>query len=133
MCEFICNCCRTYHDSKATICSKCQTKLVFQGSDKNITDTLAPDCLIHRYRGSDLLELACVVKEGKVNVKVALKLKDYAKPVVVPKSEVFCMDPSVYASISALRADRRKEMDRYDDLIAAYWSRLEPYRAQATY
>lgn len=128
MLEFICDSCKAYVNSPAAICPQCQTKLIFDGAEKNIITDLVPNCLIHRYQGSDLLEPAVIVKEGKTNVKAAVKLKDLAKPLIVPKQEVFAMNPGLLTSITALRNERRETMDHYDYLIGVYWSQLTPYQ-----
>lgn len=132
MFEFICDSCKTYVNSPTDICPQCQIKLIFDGTGKNITTALEPNCLIHRYQGSDLLEPARIVKEGKTNVKVAVKLKDLVKPLIIPKQEVFALNPALLTSITALRNERRETMDHYDYLIGEYWEQLDPYQMQST-
>ena len=92
-----------------------------------IMDHLEPNCLIHRYEGSDMLEPAFIIKTGKTNLKVATKLKEYAKPVVVPKQRVYHYDPALFDSIQALRTKRTATIDQYDQLIQSHWQKLLPY------
>lgn len=127
MSEFICNDCNAYFRQSENHCPNCQVPLIFQGPKKNVTDTLVPNCLVHRYQGSDLLEPAQITKEGKVNMKVAIRLRDLEKPIAIPKREVYEMDPDILDSINALRDERRTTMDHYDDLIGKYWNKLRPF------
>lgn len=127
MSEFICARCNAYFQAAQELCPKCQTALFYEGERKNVVDTLAPNCLVHRYRGSDLLEPALVLKVGKVNAKVALRLKDIAKPVSVPKEEVYQLDDAVLQSINALRDERCEEMRRFDERIGGQWQKLVAY------
>lgn len=131
--EFVCQSCKAYLRSPELACPHCHTALIYDGPEKNIIDELEPNCLIHRYPGSDLLEPAQIIKEGKVNMKVAVKLKDLQKPIAVPKSEVYSLDQTVLSAINALRSERRETMDRFDDRIGEHWSRLSAYHADATY
>lgn len=125
--EYICNSCNTYLNEPLSQCPNCQINFVFSGKDKNITDSLAPNCLVHRYQGSDLLEKATVLREGKTNMKVAVKLKDLAKPLTVPKSEVFKIDEKILNNINNLRSERKAQMAKYDEDIANYWENLQFY------
>lgn len=127
MLEFICNSCQGYADRPVSHCPHCQTPLILAGPEKNITDSIKPDCLVHRYQGSDLLEPALVLKEGKINMKVAVKLKDLAKPLTVPKAEVFRNNDAVFQAITALRRQRKEQMEEFDKAIAAYWKKLQNY------
>ena len=124
--EFICNACLHYIETATKQCPHCQTELIFSGDQKNITDELIPNCLIHRYDGSDLLEKGRMIKEGKVNNKVVLKLKDFTRPLSIPKNKIYAFDPSILSSIDALRQERKEVMEHYDFLIGEYWDRLEP-------
>ena len=128
--EFICNSCNTYFNYAETKCPNCQTTFIFNGNEKNITDSLSPNCLVHRYQGSDLLEIAMVLKEGKTNMKIAITLKDLLKPITVPKSEVFKVDKKILSAITKLRAQRKARMEKYDEDIAAYWNKLQIYASQ---
>lgn len=79
------------------------------------------------YEGSDLLEPASVIKEGKVNVKVATKLKEFACPITVPKSKVYAFSQTSLGAIQALRNERTAAIMRYDKLIQSHWQQLKPY------
>lgn len=125
--EFICNSCQGYVNQPLSHCPYCQTPLIFAGQDKNVTDSLTPNCLIHRYQGSDLLEPALLLKEGKTNMKVAVKLKDVVKPITVPKVEVFKNDDNVLNEINRLRLERKLQMEKYDETISDYWQKLQNY------
>lgn len=127
MLEFICNACGNYSTGSAGTCPHCHTALIFSGIEKNITDVIQSDCLIHRYQGSDLLEPAKLIKAGKSNMKVAVKLKDMAKPLTVPKTEVFFLDESILSSVNQLRDERKILMKDYDERIASQWQQLQPY------
>lgn len=127
MSEFICARCSAYFQAARELCPQCQTALFYEGEDKNVVDALAPNCLVHRYRGSDLLEPALLLKVGKVNAKVAFRLRDIARPVSVPKEEVFRLDEAVLASINALRDERCEEMRRFDERIGTCWQKLVAY------
>ncbi len=90
-------------------------------------DHLEPNCLIHRYEGSDMLEPALIIKTGKTNLKVATKLTECAKPVVVPKQRVYQYDPNLFDSIQYLSTRRTATIDQYDHLIQSHWQKLLPY------
>ena len=124
---FVCKNCNSWLSSPIANCPGCGTELITAGDAKNIIDQLHPNCLIHRYEGSDLLEPAVLLKEGKTNVKVATRLIEYQKPVTVPKTKVFGFDPAVFSSIQALRNERTATIKRYDQLIGSHWQRLKPY------
>lgn len=126
---FVCANCNSWLGCSTVICPECGTELVTAGDTKNIIDQLQPNCLIHRYEGSDLLEPAVLLKEGKTNVKVATRLIEYQKPVTVSKAKVFGFDPAVYSSIQALRNERTATVNRYDHLIGSHWQRLKPYNS----
>ena len=101
--------------------------LILSGENKTVIDRLEANCLIHRYNGSDLLEPAIVIKEGKTNLKVATKLREYPHPVTVPKHKVYHFDSQVLSAIQALRTERTTAITRYDDLIKSHWQKLQPY------
>lgn len=124
----ICGNCYCWLDNSQTSCPKCGAALILEGTDKNIIDRIEPNCLIHRYDGSDMLEPAAVIKEGKVNIKVATKLKEYASPVTVPKTKVYSFDHHLFSSIQALRNERTAVINRYDKRIQNYWQRLKPLK-----
>jgi RNA polymerase subunit RPABC4/transcription elongation factor Spt4 len=124
----VCTQCNYWLTDASTTCPDCGTALVFEGEGKNVIDRMQPNCLIHRYEGSDLLEPAVLIKEGKTNMKVATRLKEYAKPVVVPKYKVFAFDQSILSSIQALRNERTATIKRYDQLIGSHWQRLKTYK-----
>ncbi|MEG6584302.1 hypothetical protein [Dendrosporobacter sp. 1207_IL3150] len=123
----VCNSCHSYLTTDLSNCPGCGTDVVLEGSTKNVIDQLQPNCLIHRYDGSDMLEPAVLIKEGKTNVKVATKLKDYAKPVVVPKQKVYSFNQNILSSIQSLRNERTATIRRYDQLIQTHWQNLKPY------
>lgn len=127
MSEFICARCNAYFREAQAACPQCRTPLFYEGADKNVVDAFAPNCLVHRYRGSDLLEPALLLKVGKVNAKVAFHLKDIVKPVSVPKEEVFRLDEEVLHSINALRDERCETMRRFDERIGCCWQKLVAY------
>lgn len=109
-------------------CPSCGGEIVLDGEGKNVIDRLQPDCLIHRYEGSDMLEPAVIIKEGKTNIKAATKLKEYSHPVTVPKHKVFFFDASALGAIQALRNERTATIMRYDQMIQSHWQRLKPYK-----
>lgn len=123
----VCRYCHTWMPLETEVCSGCSTGLVFDGEDKNIIDRIQADCLVHRYEGSDLLEPAVIVKEGKSRMQVAIQLKDYAKPVCVAKSKVFAFNHQLLSAIQTLRNERTAAMRRYDQLIQSHWQRLKPH------
>lgn len=125
--EFICNHCSNYINTEEKICPYCQSKFIFSGENKNITDKFIPNCLVHRYDGSDLLEKGRILKEGKVNNKIALKLKDFKHPITVSKDKIYDLNPEILASIEALRQERKEVMEHYDFLIGEYWHQLDPF------
>jgi hypothetical protein len=101
---------------------------MLEGDDKNVIDSIQANCLINRYDGSDLLEPAIVLKEGKVNLKVAAKLKDYSAPITVRKDRVYTFNQDVLSSIQSLRNERTATIYRYDELIKTHWQSLKPYK-----
>lgn len=127
MSEFICNHCSTYINGDETHCPQCGAAFIFSGDEKNITDSLEPNCLVYRYDGSDLLETAVIVKQGKVNVKAATRLKELAKPVTIAKNRIYAYNPDIWAAINDLRAQRKTAMQEYDALISKQWEKLTPY------
>jgi hypothetical protein len=108
-------------------CPGCGGEIVLAGEGKNVIDRLEPNCLIHRYDGSDMLEPAIVLKEGKTNIKAATKLREYSHPVTVPKQKVFRFDQNTLGAIQALRNERTATVMRYDQMIQSHWQRLKPY------
>jgi hypothetical protein len=110
-------------------CPGCGQNVVLEGEGKNIIDRIQPDCLLHRYEGSDLLEPAVIIKEGKTNIKAATRLKEYATPVTVPKQKVYAFDQSALSAIQALRNERTATIMRYDRQIQSHWQHLKPYNA----
>jgi hypothetical protein len=124
----VCTNCHSWLAADAAACPGCGVPTVLDGTDKNVIDHLEPDCLIHRYEGSDMLEPAVIVKEGKVNIKAATSLREYAHPVIVPKSKVYAFDQIILGSIQALRNERTATIRRYDRQIEKQWQQLKPYR-----
>jgi hypothetical protein len=123
----VCAACHSYLTTALSNCPGCGNTVILGGDAKNVIDQVQPDCLIHRYDGSDLLEPAVIVKEGKSNVRVATKLKDYAKPIVVSKQKVYSFNQNILSSIQALRNERTATIRRYDQLIQTHWQNLKPY------
>lgn len=124
---FVCQNCLSYFSKVNDHCQHCHSLLVFEGQNKNIIDRLTPDCLIHRYDGSDMLEPAVLLKPGKVNAKVATKLAEYAKPIVVPKNKIYTFQHDVFCAIQSVRSERSATMKRYDYMIENHWQKLKPY------
>ena len=112
----------------AAACPGCGGDIILAGDGKNVIDRLQPNCLIHRYDGSDMLEPAVVLKEGKTNIKAATKLREYSHPVTVPKHKVFSFDHNTLGVIQALRNERTATIMRYDQMIQSHWQRLKPYK-----
>lgn len=125
--EIVCMSCYNCLPNSLDSCPGCGSELVLDGESKNVIDRLQPNCLIHRYDGSDLLEPAVILKETKANCKVATKLTEYAKPLTVPKTKVYAFDQKVLSAIEALRNERKATVNRYDQLIQAYWQNLSQY------
>ncbi len=125
--EFVCQNCLTYFSQVDQHCPHCNNFLVYEGEDKNIIDSLNPDCLIHRYDGSDMLEPAVLLKSGKVNAKVATTLAEYAKPIIVPKNKIYAFQHDVFCTIQSARSERSATMKRYDIMIKNHWQKLKPY------
>ena len=123
----ICAACHTWMTLDLAHCPSCNTPIYLDGENKNIIDRLKPNCLIYRYDGSDILEPAVIIKESKVNIRVATKLQEYSKPVVVAKEKVYAFDQSILSAIQALRNERTATIMRYDQLIQSHWQHLEPY------
>ena len=124
---FICTTCHNFLSPDLTTCPGCGTNIVVEGDGKNVIDRLEPNCLIHRYAGSDMLEPAVIIKEGKVNIKVATKLQEFANPVVVAKKKVYAFNHELLSSIQALRNERTATIMRYEKLIQNHWQKLKPY------
>lgn len=123
----VCTNCHTWLPLSEASCPGCNTPIICDGHDKNVIDSIEANCLINRYDGSDLLEPAVILKEGKVNLKVAAKLKDYAAPVSIRKDKVYAFNQNALSSIQSLRNERTAAMLRYDELIKAHWHTLKPY------
>ncbi len=128
--EIVCSSCYQCLPADLAACPGCGSQLVHEGDNKNVIDRLQPNCLIHRYEGSDLLEPAVIIKETKANCKVATKLKEYIKPVTIPKSKVFAFDQKILGAIQALRNERTATMHRYDQLIQAHWQNLKQFASR---
>lgn len=126
----VCSNCHSWLTVSKAACPGCGDAVVLEGDGKNVIDRLQPDCLIHRYEGSDMLEPAVVIKEGTVNVKAATKLKEYAHPVTVPKSKVYAFDQGILGSIQALRNERTATIMRFDQQIGSHWKNLKPYKSK---
>ncbi|MEN6414694.1 MAG: hypothetical protein ABFC84_18305 [Veillonellales bacterium] len=124
----VCSHCHTWLTADLSSCPGCGGDIVLDGEGKNVVDRIQPDCLIHRYAGSDLLEPAVLIKEGKTNVKVATKLKEYASPITVPKQKVYSFNQDLLSSIQSLRNERTATIMRYDQLIQSHWQNLKPYK-----
>lgn len=123
----VCSSCHTWMPMETKTCSSCSTALVYDGDSKNIIDRIHANCLIHRYAGSDLLEPAVILKEGKSNFKVATHLKEYPKPITIAKDKVYAFNHSLLSSIQTLRNERTATMLRYDQLIQSHWQKLKLY------
>lgn len=126
--DVICANCYTQVSLDTTSCPGCGGNIIVTGESKNILDRVQPNCLIHRYDGSDLLEPATVIKECKTNLKAATKLKEYAKPISVPKHKVYAFDQNLLSVIQALRNERTASIKRYDQLIQSHWQQLKPFK-----
>ncbi len=124
---FVCQNCLSYFNEINQYCQHCHSSLVYEGEGKNIIDHLNPDCLIHRYNGSDMLEPAVLLKPGKVNAKVATTLAEYAKPIVVPKNKIYTFQHDIFCAIQSVRSERAATMKRYDYMIENHWQKLTPY------
>jgi hypothetical protein len=125
--EIICAVCFKSMLLVVSVCPECGSEIIFDGEEKNVIDRIEPNCLIHRYDGSDMLEAAYLLKEAKVNCKVATKLKEYLSPLSVPKEKVFKFDNKIFGAIQALRNERTAAMHRYDLMIKNHWNKLKPY------
>ena len=123
----ICASCHTWLTPNLTHCSGCSSAIVLDGDNKNIIDRIQPDCLIYRYDGSDILEPAVIIKQSKVNMRVATKLQEYAAPVVVSKQNVYAFNQTILSAIQSLRNERTATIVRYDQLIQSHWQNLQPY------
>lgn len=131
--EVVCPVCHAYLDNMPIVCPACTHPLVYTGDERNVIISFKPNLLIHRYRGSDLLEMAVLIKEGRTNCKVATQLREYARPLTVKKSEVYTLDKTLLAAIESLRQERYDTMQQYDKKMADYWHRLTPYYDEASY
>lgn len=126
----ICSNCHSWLTAEGNNCPNCGSEIILDGDGKNVIDRIQPNCLIHRYAGSDLLEPAVIIKEGKTNLKVATKLREYPNPVTVPKTKVFAFNQDILTAIQALRNERTATIMRYDQLIQTHWQKLKPYNLQ---
>lgn len=124
----ICASCHTWMTLQARNCPSCKTNIVTDGINKNVIDRIQPNCLIYRYDGSDLLEPGVVIKQLKVNLKVATRLREYSHPILVPKNRVFAFNQNLLNSIQGLRNERTAAMVRFDQLIQSHWHNLAPYQ-----
>ncbi|MDL2280493.1 hypothetical protein LJC10_01385 [Selenomonadales bacterium OttesenSCG-928-I06] len=120
------NCFQSIEENSSN-CPACGTNVIFDGENKSVIDRIEPNCLIHRYEGSDLLEPAFLIKEARANCKVATRLKEYPKPITVPKSKVYKFDDKILGSVKALRNERTATMYRYDQLIGKHFEKLQPF------
>ena len=82
---------------------------------------------VYRYAGSDILEPAIVLKQSKVNLRVATKLQEYNAPVIVAKQNAYAFNQNILSAIQALRNERTATIMRYDQLIQSHWQHLQPY------
>ena len=128
MSGIICESCHTWLTSDSNHCPTCNATLFLEGEGKNIIDRIQPNCLIYRYAGSDILEPAIVLKQSKVNLRVATKLQEYNTPVVVAKQNAYAFNQNILSAIQALRNERTATIMRYDQLIQSHWQHLEPYQ-----
>ena len=133
MSDIVCSSCYACFPRGETTCPSCRAALVYAGDEANVITTFSPNCLVHRMRGSDRLEPAVLVKEGRTNVKIATRLAEYSEPLTVPKAETYMFDAELYAHIQALRNERTAAMHRYDTQIAVYWQALTPYYGYASH
>lgn len=131
--EAVCSFCHAYFTTAPLLCPQCAHPLVYTGDNANVITTLSPTCLIHRYRGSDRLEPAVILSEGRTKLKVAVRLRDYSRPLTVPKAETYAFDQTLFDRIESLRQERTRAMQRYDETIAALWQTLTPYYGSATF
>jgi hypothetical protein len=106
-------------------CTQCGVPFVLEGESKNVIDHFVPTCLVHRYEGSDMLEPAAIVKEGKRYYHIATRLMEYAHPTKVAKEKVFHFDPHLLEQVNALRQERREYIDELDARMAQVWSNLQ--------
>ena len=123
----VCASCCSFFPRNEASCPGCGAKIILEGASKSVIDQISPNCLVHRYDGSDLLEPAVVLKAGKSNYKVALKLQDYANPVTVPKHKVYMYDQEVLHSVQSLRSERTATVMRFEQEIGSQWNQLQPY------
>lgn len=123
----ICGNCHTWLTADLTNCPTCNATLFLDGESKNIIDRIQPNCLIYRYAGSDILEPAIVLKQSKINLRVATKLQEYSTPVVVAKQNAYVFNQNILSAIQALRNERTATIMRYDQLIQSHWQHLQPY------
>lgn len=133
MSDIVCASCHAYFSDAASVCPSCGSELVYTGDGSNVITALSPNCLVHRMRGSDRLEPAVLLKEGRTNVKVATRLAEYARPLTVPKAETYKFSAELLAHIQSLRNERTAAVYRYDAQIASYWQMLSPYYDHATH
>lgn len=124
----ICTHCHACLTPDLATCPNCNTTIFLDGNHKNVIDRIQPNCLIYRYEGSDILEPAVIVKQSKVNVRVATKLQEYQTPVVVAKQNVYTFDQNILSAIQSLRNERTATIMRYDQLIQSHWKHLVPYQ-----
>lgn len=124
----ICASCHTWLTADLTTCPTCNTALYLDGDGKNIIDRIQPNCLIYRYAGSDILEPAIVLKQSKINLRVATKLQEYKAPIVVAKQNAYAFNQPILSAIQALRNERTATIMRYDQLIQSHWQQLQPYK-----
>lgn len=112
-------------NNPSTCCSQCGSTFITEGAQKNVIDTFEPTCLVHRYAGSDLLESATIVKEGKRYLYVATQLLEYSHPTKVPKERVFKYNRELLSAVNQLREQRRDYVAAIDTQMAELWSSLQ--------
>lgn len=125
----VCAKCSHFVPVTAVSCPDCGSAFIRSGAEKNVIDRIIPNCLIHRYDGSDLLEPGIVLKAGRSNYKVALKLSDYAKPVTVPKHKVYTYNQELLSAVQQLRSQRAASSLEFERQIGSHWNRLQPFAA----
>lgn len=112
-------------NAASACCTQCGSMFVMEGAGKNVIDTFAPTCLVHRYEGSDLLEPAVIVKEGKRYLYVATQLLEYARPTKVPKTRVYTYNEGLLEDVNRLRKERKEYVEAVDVRMAQLWSQLQ--------
>lgn len=120
----ICNQCYA-PNTQNPCCTTCGVPLIREGTGKNVIDQLYPTCLVHRYDGSDMLETAAIVKEGKRYYHVATKLLEYSHPTKIAKNRVFQLNENLLAQVNQLRQERKDYVESIDTKMAELWTMLQ--------